>query len=250
MTYRVLLINPNTSHWVTEALMQQIRQVLPAGADIRIEAATATIGASYIASEVSYAIAAHALLDAYAAHFDGHDAIAVGCFGDPGTHALMQVTPAKVIGMAQAAMQEAAGAGRFAIVTGGRAWGPMLRRLAHAMGFDAMLADVVTIDRSAGELAANRPQAISILADTCRQAADQGAGRIILGGAAFAGYGDELAGLTGLTIIDSVSAFARGIDRAASGSADGSPDESTDAAPADAASYQGLATPLMQLLNR
>lgn len=247
MTYRVLLINPNTSPWVTEGLVRQIRQTLPADTAVRIDAATATLGASYIASEVAYALAAHALLDAYAAHFDQHDAVAIGCFGDPGGLALEQISPATVIGMAQASMQEAAAGGKFAIVTGGAAWGPMLRRLAQSLQTDANLTEVIAVDRSAADMAQDRPAAIELLAQACQQAADQGADQIILGGAAFAGYGDELADKTGLAIIDSVSSFARRLEVEAAQtrlSADVPGNNQ-----ADTARFSGVSPALLKLLN-
>ncbi len=164
MSQRILLINPNTSTWVTDALVAQIDLVLGETSDIELTAATATLGASYIACEVSYALAAHALLDSFAAHYDRHDAVIVGCFGDPGTAALAQISPVPVIGMAEAAMHEASAAGPFAIVTGGAAWQPILQRLAAAAGFGELLVHIETVARSAGELVRDRPAALALLA--------------------------------------------------------------------------------------
>lgn len=249
MTRRVLLINPNTSTWVTDALVAQIESVLGDASDIELTAATATLGASYIACEVSYALAAHALLDSFAAHYDGHDAVIVGCFGDPGTAALALVSPVPVIGMAEAAMREASAMGRFAIVTGGAAWQPMLQRLALATGFGSRLAHIETVTRSAAELARDRPAALALLARACANAMSHGSDSIILGGAAFAGYGDELARITNLPVIDSVSAMARAVRNHVQDPAVArSPGPSAGFA-RSAAVYSGIAEPLARLLN-
>ncbi|HMS80898.1 MAG TPA: hypothetical protein PKC20_15475, partial [Burkholderiaceae bacterium] len=62
----LLLINPNTSESVTALMAEVMRPLL--GDGIELVPATARFGASYIASEAAYAIAAHAALDAWAVH--------------------------------------------------------------------------------------------------------------------------------------------------------------------------------------
>ena len=62
---RVLVINPNTSASVTAQVLTECRHVQ--GQTIW-DGVTARLGAPYIASEVAYALAAHAVLDAYALH--------------------------------------------------------------------------------------------------------------------------------------------------------------------------------------
>jgi len=54
-----------------------------------------------------------------------------GLIGDPGLLALRESSPAPVSGLAEAAFMDAARHGRFAIVTGGARWAPMLQRLAQ-----------------------------------------------------------------------------------------------------------------------
>ena len=166
----VLLINPNTSVGVTDLMSSLVAPLLDA--PLELVAVTARFGASYISSEASYAIAAHALLDVWAAHRAAGgrcDAVLVGCFGDPGVAALREIAGVPVIGLAEASLREAAGYGRHAIVTGGLAWRPMLQRFAAAQGLDRDLAGVhvlspgqkVTIyqPKQAAAAAANAPAA-------------------------------------------------------------------------------------------
>ena len=113
------------------------------GPDALVDVATASFGAPYISCEASYAVAGHATLDAWARAMGQdaapHDAVLIGCFGDPGLFALREASSAPVTGLAEAAMSEAAQQGRFAIVTGGALWKPMLQRLAFSLGFAEVL---------------------------------------------------------------------------------------------------------------
>ena len=60
----ILIINPNTTASVSALLLQHGQIV--AGANSRVRVVTARFGAPYIFFESSYAIAGHAVLDAWA----------------------------------------------------------------------------------------------------------------------------------------------------------------------------------------
>ncbi|MDB5812956.1 MAG: Asp/Glu racemase [Rhodocyclales bacterium] len=211
---RALILNPNTSTSVTTMLTEHVADIL--GATWQLHAVTATFGAQYIASETAYAIAAHATLDALAqAQDDKYDVVLIGCFGDPGLEALREIAPMPVVGLAEAAMREAAGYGRFTIVTGGPRWAPILKRRAQAAGLEAQLAHTHILQESGAELASDRDAAIRLLGLACEEAVSvSNPDVIILGGAALAGIGDILAAQLGLPVIDSVSAAARALGAA------------------------------------
>jgi allantoin racemase len=208
----LLVINPNTSASVTELLRQHVQS--ETGPDWQVRAVKARFGAPYIADEASYAVAAHATLDAWAAALAGPgaapDAVLVGCFGDPGLLALRESSPAPVSGLAEAAFMDAARHGRFAIVTGGARWAPMLQRLAQALGFDAALAGIHTVPPTGAQLMADPEAARTLLAQACRDAAARfEADAVILGGPPLAGFAADLRPLLQLPLIDSVQAGAR-----------------------------------------
>lgn len=220
---RVLVINPNTNAVVTELLRQHVgpalARLLPG---VQCDYATARLGGAYIASEASYALAAHATLDAWAMDAQARgaaDAVLVGCFGDPGVFALRELVRVPVLGLAEAAMREAdaltaqadgigSGGRGYRIVTGGAAWAPMLRRLAQALGLDARLLDVQTVAPSGVELASQPEQAIALLRTACTEAAE-GAAAVILGGAGLAGMAASIEPGLGVPLVDSVLAGAR-----------------------------------------
>jgi allantoin racemase len=201
----VLVINPNTSERVTALLQAELSAVLP---QCEVHAVTARFGAPYICDEASYAVACHAVLDAWAAwQAQGAAApqsVLVGCFGDPGLPALRQCCPARVTGLAEAAFTEArqrARTGRFAVVTTGQRWIPMIERLALALGFGDAWAGVAALD--AGEPAAQAARA-------CRRIAQRGdIEAIVVGGAALAGLAARIQPDFAIPLIDSVAAGAR-----------------------------------------
>jgi allantoin racemase len=208
----LLVVNPNTSASVTELLRRHVQAEM--GDAWQVRAVTARFGAPYIADEASYAVAAHAALDAWAvalgAPVPSPDAVLVGCFGDPGLLALRESSPTPVSGLAEAAFMDAARHGRFAIVTGGARWEPMLQRLAQALGFDAALAGIHAVAPTGAQLMADPEGARKLLAQACRDAAARfEADAVILGGAGLAGFAADLRPLLQLPLIDSVQAGAR-----------------------------------------
>lgn len=209
---QLLVINPNTSESVSELLQQHVQAA--AGAAVQVRTATARFGAPYIADEASYAVAGHAALDAWAAAL-AHpgaqpDAVLIGCFGDPGLMALRESSAVPVTGLAEAAFVEASRHGRFAIVTGGARWGPMLQRLAQALGHAPALAGIHTVVPTGAELAADAEAARVLLARACRDAVRQlGAQAVILGGAGLAGMAAAIQPGLNVPLIDSVAAGAR-----------------------------------------
>ncbi|MCW5263001.1 Asp/Glu racemase [Verminephrobacter eiseniae] len=214
---QLLVINPNTSAHVSALLQQHVQAA--AGLHVAVRTVTARFGAPYIACEASYAVAAHAALDAWAHDLAQSrprpDAVLIGCFGDPGLMALRESSPVPVTGLAEASFVEAARHGRYAIVTGGQRWGPMLQRLAQALGQTQALAGIHTVAATGAQLAADPVAAHALLAPACRDAVRQlGVQAVILGGAGMAGMAaavqSQLAmlGVSGVPVIDSVLAGA------------------------------------------
>lgn len=213
---RLLVVNPNTSAAVSALLQEHVQAA--AGSHVKVDTATARFGAPYISDEASYAVASHATLDAWAAALaaslaQGHappDSVLIGCFGDPGLFALRESSPVPVTGLAEAAFIEAARHGRFAVVTGGAKWGPMLQRLAQTLGHAHSLAGIHTVIPTGAQLAADPASARTLLAGACQDAARQmEVQAVILGGAGLAGVAAAIQPLVDVPVIDSVQAGAR-----------------------------------------
>jgi allantoin racemase len=207
----LLVINPNTSQSVTALLQHHVQAA--AGLHVRVRSITARFGAPYIADEASYAIAGHATLDAWAAALSLHepppDSVLIGCFGDPGLTALRESSPVPVTGLAEAAFIEAARHGRFAIVTGGERWAPILQRLAQSLGHAQALAGIHTVAPTGAQLAADPVAARKLLVGACLDAVRQlGVQTVILGGAGLAGMAAGIQPYVNVPIVDSVTAGA------------------------------------------
>jgi Asp/Glu/hydantoin racemase len=126
--------------------------------------------------------------------------------------ALREIAGVPVIGLAEASLREAAGYGRHAIVTGGLAWRPMLQRFAAAQGLDRDLAGVHVLERSGAELMADPQAAERDLLAALREAATEGVGALVLGGAALGGIAARLGSRLPVPVIDSVQAGARAVN--------------------------------------
>lgn len=218
----LLLINPNTSADVTALLARHAQALAPPGG--RCDALTAPFGAAYIASEAAADVAQRAVTAAWEAYRASGgaapDAVLVACFGDPGVAALRALTSVPVLGLAEVAMRAAAGLGRYAVVTGGAAWGPMLERLAASLGLADGLAGVVTVERSGAQLLADPPAAQALLLAACHDALALGGVRaIVIGGAALADVAAPLAPLLPVPLIDNVRVGLLAAWDAAAGSA-------------------------------
>jgi allantoin racemase len=205
----ILIINPNTTTSVSALLLQHGQSV--AGTNSQVRVVTARFGAPYISCEASYAIAGHAVLSAWAyALTDGDmvpDAVLIGCFGDPGLFALREASPVPVTGLAEAALTDASRHGRFAIVTGGLRWKPMLERLTQSLGLMPSLGGILTVAPTGGQLAQDPVAAQALLAQACQQAAkDFNVDAIVLGGAGLAGLAAKIQPLVSVPVIDSVLA--------------------------------------------
>jgi allantoin racemase len=203
---KLLLINPNTTAAMTERMVELAQAMVPLGCTVT--GATARFGASYVACRAAYAVAGHAALDAYAQHGHDVDVVLLACFGDPGLGGLKELARQPVVGMAEAScLLAAALGGKFAIVTGGHRWEPMLEEFASSIGLRSRLAGVATVAPTGAEIAAHPDRALALLADACTSVAQRtGASSVILGGAGLAGLAARLADDVPVPLIDSLEA--------------------------------------------
>lgn len=206
----LLIINPNTTPGIS-ALLERCGERL-VGPATTLRVVTARFGAPYISCEASYAIAGHAVLDAWALLAAGHappDAVLIGCFGDPGLLALREAGVA-VTGLATAAATEAAQHGDFAIVTGGARWEPMLQRLMRDLGFESSLGGILAVAPTGAQMAQDPEGAQAVLTDACHEAVRRFAAKaIVIGGAGLAGMAEKIQPSVEVPVIDSVEAGIR-----------------------------------------
>jgi Asp/Glu/hydantoin racemase len=205
---KFLLINPNTTVAMTERMVDLGRVI--AGPTVDVNGVTGRFGARYVASRVSYAVAGHAALDAYAEHGRDVDVVLLGCFGDPALFALRELADVPVVGMAEASCQAAAKRGRFSIVTGGDRWGPMLEEFLASIDLASKLASIKCVAPTGGDIARNPEGSLALLAEACRACVkEDDAEVVVLAGAGLAGLASQIAASVPVPLIDSFEAMLR-----------------------------------------
>jgi allantoin racemase len=191
-TMRILFINPNITSSITELMAAEARRSAALGTEL--VPVTAEFGTLYVENRVEATIAAHAVLEACAAHSDGCDAVIISAFGDPGLYAAKELLDLPVVGVSEAAFLAAYMLGnRYAIVC----LTPRLKtwyvETAHAHGLNgklvaarAIAGPVPDITRAKDDLRA------MVLAECLRAIAEDDAEVIIIGGGPIAGLAREI----------------------------------------------------------
>ncbi len=212
---KLLMINPNTTQSITDLVLSEARKL--AAPTTELVAVTGRIGGRYVASRATYAIAGHAVLDAYAEHGSDADVVLLACFGDPALQALKEIAPQPIVGMAEASCQAAAAlGGKFAIVTGGERWGPMLREFVSLIGLADKLAAIETVAPTGADIARDPERALGLLADACRTCAvEHGASSVILGGAGLVGLASRIADRVPVPVIDCLAVSLKAAEQLA-----------------------------------
>jgi len=125
---RILLINPNTSAFVTEACDAVARRHAAPGTEI--VAVTASRGVPIIGCRTENAIAAAMTVELAAEHAEGCDAVVLAVSFDSGLAAVRELLAIPVVGMSEAAMLTACLlGGRFAYLTFGSRAVPLYEEL-------------------------------------------------------------------------------------------------------------------------
>ncbi|MFU0507977.1 aspartate/glutamate racemase family protein [Pseudaminobacter sp. NGMCC 1.201702] len=205
---RIVIVQPNTTQAVSDRVADAARRA--AGPNTRIEVVTAPFGAPSIEFRSEAAIAAHAILEAFAHRAQGADAGIVAGFGDPGVAASKELFAFPVIGLAEAAMLTACMlGGRFSILTVGPRWGQMLRETAAVYGLSSRLASIRTI---AGRVhhASPSDEWLAAFDEAGRMAvAEDGAEVLIVGGGGVSGLARQLAESVDVPVLDGVDCAVR-----------------------------------------
>ncbi|SIT37402.1 Hydantoin racemase [Paraburkholderia ribeironis] len=207
---RIKLINPNTTHRMTDAMGRCARNVAAPGTEVI--AVNPTMGPPSIEGYYDEALATPGLLaEVLAGERDGCDGYVIACFGDPGLYAARELARGPVIGIAEAAMHAASVlAPGFSVVTTlartcGMAW-----HLAERYGMKRFCRNVRATDVAVLELDKPGTAARRIIVDECRRAlAEDGSDAIVLGCAGMAELCAEIEDALGAPVIEGVTAAVK-----------------------------------------
>ncbi|MGH7040879.1 MAG: aspartate/glutamate racemase family protein [Acetobacteraceae bacterium] len=206
---RLLLVNPNITAAMTEAMAAEARRYASPGTEV--VSATAAFGTEYVETRVEAAIAGHAVLEALAAQGGDCDAAIVAAFGDPGLAAAKEMMAIPVVGLTEAAVLAAWALGRrFAIVCLTPRLGAWYRDTVEAHGLAGRLVAVRALNVAIPDILRAKEQTRAALVAECRRAVDQdGAEVVILGGGPLAGLAREAGGEIPVPALDGVSCAVR-----------------------------------------
>ncbi len=202
---RLLVINPNISTSVSDLIAREARASAPAGVDITV--VTAALGVAYIETRFEALIGAYATAQAAAEHHEGHDAVIVAAFGDPGLAGLREVLPVPVLGLTESALATACLLGhRFSIVAISQRIQAWYREVVESHGLQHRLASIRALDRPLAAIGSVQEDHAHALRALCDRVVDEdGAEVVILAGAPLAGLARTLQGSLPVPVVDGVS---------------------------------------------
>jgi len=202
---RLLVLNPNTSEFVTQRVARQARLAAQPGTDI--VAVTGAFGARVIATRTEQAIAGHATLDALAQHAGGCDAVVLAVSYDTALWAAREMLPVPVVGITEAALLTACMLGtRTGVVMLGRRVLPLYQELALLHGLSARIAGWRALDSTEpyteGDQSAVDQAITGAVADLVER---DGCEVVVLAGAVMAGVPDRLQANVAVPLLEGVS---------------------------------------------
>lgn len=206
---RLLIINPNISESVTALIEAEARRSMASGTQLTMK--TAPFGVAYIETRFEALIGAYAVAQVAAEHAQGHDAVIVAAFGDPGLGGLREVLPMPVLGLTESALASACLLGhRFSIVAISQRISAWYREVVEANGLVGRLASICALDQplpGIGSVQTDHAQALRAL---CLRAVEEdGAEVVVLAGAPLAGLARTLRGELPVPVVDGVSSAVR-----------------------------------------
>ena len=201
----ILLINPNTTAAMTDAMAVAGQDVLPP--DSRLIARTSAYGPASIEGYYDEVFSVPPMLDIInnEVTFDG---VVIACFDDTGVEAARCASPKPVIGICQAACQMATIlANSFAIVTTLSRSVPALEHRVLGYGFDRQCRAIRASDIPVLALEQGDEDIYQTLKAACLATLDQdGAEAIVLGCAGMVSLQKRLQAELGVPVIEGVTA--------------------------------------------
>lgn len=189
---KLLVINPNTTQAITDAVMEAARAVaLP---DTELAGVTAITGPATIASRAENLVAAQAMLELAAEHARGCDALILGVSLDTALLPLRELLDIPVVGMTEAGLLYATLVStRAALITYGVGMVPVYRELVASYGLETRVPTVAGLDlpptAAFSDPASVRHETLIVAQALIDR---EGAEALVFAGAAMAGLAAEL----------------------------------------------------------
>ncbi|WP_315918280.1 aspartate/glutamate racemase family protein [Mesorhizobium sp. SP-1A] len=202
---RILLINPNTSTFVTEKVAAEARRIAAPGTEI--VAVTGRCGPAIVSGRAEDALAAAEAMSLAAEYGGDCDAVVLAISFDSGLRALREMLTIPVVGMSEAAMLAACTLGsRFAMVTFGNRAVPIYAEICQSYGLGGRLSNVVSLaplsDAEMRDPLLILPRLAEAIDETVSRDGTEAA---ILAGAIFAGITHAVAEKVSIPVLNGVA---------------------------------------------
>ena len=206
MQDRVLVINPNSSAAVTRGMDDACDRLRIAGGPA-IECVTLEEGPPGIETQEHVEAVVAPLMRMVSTRERDCSAFVIGCFSDPGIHALRELTRKPVLGICECGILTALTLGqRFGVIAILRRSIPRHLRYIAAMGLTDRLAGELPVELGVAELA-DADQTFGRMVDVGSRLRDEhGADAIVMGCAGMARYRKPLADAVGIPIVEPTQA--------------------------------------------
>lgn len=201
---KLLLVNPNLSQAVTDAVFAAARARATPGTELF--AVTSDFGSQVIGSRAENALAQHGVLELVARYATHCDAVVLGVSLDTALWACRELLHIPVIGMTEAGMLcGMTVATRVGLLTFGARMGPLYRELVESYGLGSRLAGIETLAVKPLQTF-EEPGAVraAVLAGARRLVERDGAEAVLLAGAAMASMADALQPELSVPLLDGV----------------------------------------------
>ncbi|MBM3789021.1 MAG: hypothetical protein FJW35_01585 [Acidobacteria bacterium] len=144
------------------------------------------------------------------AQSDGHDAVIVGCFGDPGIDAAREIAAIPVVGLGETSLTIAAMLGtRFGIVTPLRRLLPASLRQVRALGLDRRLAHIEPAEIPILAIREEPDDALRLMLPAARKCCEQGAESLALACGSMSAYAQRLQEQLGIPVVHGLKVCVR-----------------------------------------
>lgn len=206
---RLLLVNANTSAFVTDKVAAAARAVARAGTEI--VPVTGRFGARVIGTRTELAIGEHATVDLLAEHAVGCDAVVIAVSYDSALRAAREMLPIPVVGITEAALLTACMlGGRIGLVVFGSRVLPIYQELVAGYGLASRIAGWRAVDSAAPYAAGDQSEADALAVAAARSLVEHdGAEVVVLTGAVMAGVPPRLQPQVDVPLLDGVNCAVR-----------------------------------------
>lgn len=206
---RILVVNSNTSSFVTDKVANEARLV--ASSNTEIIPVTGNFGARVIGSRSENAIAEHATLALVAEHAPGCDGVLIAVSYDTCLRGARELLTIPVVGMTEAALLTACMlGGKIGVVTFGRRVLPLYQEQAASYGLRSRIAGWRVIESSTPYAPGDQGEVEQLLIAAVNDLVEQDYAEVVLlAGAVMAGVPRHLQKFVPVPLIDGISCGVR-----------------------------------------